>query len=226
MREIALDTETTGFDPERGDRIIEIGCVEMMDKIRTGNTFQAYINPRRDVPEGAFKVHGISTSFLLDKPYFEEVAEDFLTFIGNDHLVIHNAEFDLKFLNYELKLLKRPLLKPDRVTDTVLMARRKFPGAPASLDALCKRFVIDLSERTKHGALLDAELLAEVYLELMGGRQASMLLADEKTTTINTLTQNNRNFIPARNFPPTEAELSAHNEFIAKIKNALWTENV
>ncbi|MFM9891076.1 MAG: DNA polymerase III subunit epsilon, partial [Rickettsiales bacterium] len=171
MREICLDTETTGLDPFSGHRIVEIGAVEMINQVRTGNHFHVYLNPERDMPREAENIHGLSISFLSDKPKFREVARSFLEFIGDDKLVIHNAAFDLKFLNAELDVARLPTIDAARATDTVLIARKKFPGSPANLDALCKRFSIDTSARTKHGALLDAELLAEVYLELRGGRQ-------------------------------------------------------
>lgn len=226
MREIALDTETTGLDPLTGDRVVEIGCVEMYDRIRTGKTFQAYINPQRDMPEEAFRVHGISNEFLKDKPVFAAIAKDWLEFIGDSRLVIHNAQFDLKFLNHELKLLGLPSIPADRATDTIQIARRKFPGAPAKLDALCKRFNIDLSARTKHGALLDSELLADVYLELMGGRQEAMLLQAEPVNASASSAQVEAGVetlsIPRREFPPTPEELAAHEEFLKKIKNPLW----
>lgn len=227
MREIALDTETTGLDPKAGHRIVEIGCVEMMDRIRTGKTFQVYINPERDMPEEACRVHGLTSHFLSDKPVFEDIANDFLAFIGDDRLVIHNAEFDLKFLDFELRQLKKPPISLARVTDTLLLARRKFPGAPASLDALCKRYTIDLSGREKHGALLDCELLADVYLELMGGRQASMLLAQESVNASGGqegTIQKVRQPIPSRSFPSSDAELALHNAFITRIRNPLWMQ--
>ena len=164
MREIVLDTETTGLDPANGDRVVEIGCVETMHHIATGESFHVYINPERDMPQEAFNVHGLSEEFLSDKPVFAEIIGDFMAFIGDAPLVIHNAEFDMRFLNAEFKKLGRPLLPRERAIDTVAMARRKFPGAQANLDALCRRFEIDLSRRDKHGALLDAELLADVYL--------------------------------------------------------------
>jgi DNA polymerase-3 subunit epsilon len=168
MREILLDTETTGLDPKTGHRIVEIGCVELIHRKRTGATFHSYLNPERDMPQEAYRIHGISGEFLQDKPLFAHVAEDFSAFIEGATLVIHNASFDIKFLNAELKTINRPLLPLDKVIDTLLIARKRFPGSPASLDALCKRFKIDLSSREKHGALLDAELLAEVYIQLMG----------------------------------------------------------
>ena len=171
MREICLDTETTGIDPRDGHKIIEIACFELVNKVKTGNFFHSFVNPLRDVPVEAFRVHGISSEFLLDKPVFEIIADDFLRFIGDDPLVIHNAAFDLKFLNYELALIGKEPIENSRAIDTLLIARKKFPGAQNSLDALCKRFGIDLSARTKHGAVLDTQLLCDVYLELSGGAQ-------------------------------------------------------
>ncbi|UYV37309.1 DNA polymerase III subunit epsilon [Rhodobacteraceae bacterium D3-12] len=171
MREIVLDTETTGFDPESGDRIVEIGAVELIGHMPTGETYHQYINPQRDMPQEAFEVHGLSEEFLRDKPVFADIAQAFQDFVGDDKLVIHNASFDMKFLNAELKWANRQLLPMEQAIDTLAMARRKFPGAQASLDALCRRFGIDNSARTLHGALLDSEILAEVYLELIGGRQ-------------------------------------------------------
>ncbi|MBO9428513.1 DNA polymerase III subunit epsilon [Sulfitobacter sp. R18_1] len=175
MREVSLDTETTGFDPDTGDRIVEIGCVEMVNRITTGNRYHVYINPERSMPEEAFKVHGLSEDFLKDKPKFAEVKKDFLEFIGNDPLVIHNAAFDMKFLNAELKLCGDNPLK-NEVKDTLVMARRKFPGRNANLDALCNRYKIDKSSRTLHGALVDADLLAKVYLEITGGANYNLAL--------------------------------------------------
>lgn len=174
MREIVLDTETTGLDPTKGDRLVEIGAVEIVDKIATGRTFHVLINPQRDVPEDAYRVHGHSTEFLRDKPVFAAVVEDFLAFIGDDPLVIHNAEFDTRFLNAELVALGRVALAAERIVDLLALARRKHPGSPNSLDALCDRYRIDRSRRVRHGALLDAEILVEVYCELSGGRQRSL----------------------------------------------------
>lgn len=176
MREIVLDTETTGFDPETGDRLVEIGALELDGHLPTGRTFHVYLNPERPMPEGAFAVHGLGDEFLRTKPLFAAVADDFLAFIGDAPLVIHNASFDMKFLNHELGRLGRPPLPMERAVDTVTLARRRFPGAPASLDALCRRFGVDNAGRTLHGALLDSELLAEVYLDLMGGRQPDLVL--------------------------------------------------
>jgi DNA polymerase-3 subunit epsilon len=177
MREIVLDTETTGLDPSRGDRLVEIGAVEIIDKIASGRTFHVLINPQREVPEDAFRVHGHSTESLRDKPVFAAVVDDFLAFVGDDPLVIHNAEFDTRFLNAELARLDRATLAAERIIDTLALARRKHPGAANSLDALCDRYRIDRSRRVKHGALLDAEILVEVYCELSGGRQRSLGLA-------------------------------------------------
>lgn len=180
MREIVLDTETTGFDPESGDRIVEIGAVELINHMPSGATYHQYINPRRDMPEDAFKVHGLSEEFLRDFPPFEEIAQGFLDFIAESRLIIHNASFDMKFLNAELGWAGHTRLPDRRALDTLDMARKKFPGAPASLDALCRRFAIDNSARTLHGALLDSEILAEVYLELIGGRQPDLVLTQTR----------------------------------------------
>lgn len=174
MREIVLDTETTGFDPDTGDRIVEIGCVEIFNQIPTGKTWHTYLNPERDMPQGAFEVHGLSGEFLQDKPLFSAVVDGFLEFIGEADLVIHNATFDIGFLNAEMDAVSAGKISMTRVVDTLALARRKNPAGPNSLDALCRRFGVDNSGRTLHGALLDAELLAEVYLELKGGRQAGL----------------------------------------------------
>lgn len=183
MREIVLDTETTGMDPVDGDRLVEIGCLELVNHLPTGRTYHQYINPERDVPAEAVAVHGLTSAFLSDKPTFGEIVGDFLDFIGDDStLVIHNAAFDMKFLNAELKQFGFPSIEWKRVIDTLDMARRKFPGSPANLDALCRRFNIDNSNRTLHGALLDSELLAEVYMELMGGRQHGLGITVAQTS--------------------------------------------
>ncbi len=176
MREIVLDTETTGFKPEEGHRLVEIGCVELVNHVATGERFHVYINPQRPVPPDAIAVHGLTDEFLADKPTFDKVAAEFVAFIGDAPLVIHNAAFDMKFLNHELGRLGHLPMPMSRAVDTVAMARRKYPGSPASLDALCRRFGIDNSARTLHGALLDSEILAEVYLELIGGRQPGLVL--------------------------------------------------
>jgi DNA polymerase-3 subunit epsilon len=224
MREIVLDTETTGFDPLSGHRVVEIGCVELVNHLPTGESFHRYLNPERDMPEEAFKVHGLSAEFLADKPTFAEVVADFLAFIADDVLVIHNAEFDMKFLNAELARLGFKTMPMSRSIDTVAMARKRFPGAQANLDALCRRFEIDNTHRTKHGALLDAELLAEVYLQLIGGRQPGLELggAGGNGAKGGTAKPVERVARPARPHAPSEDELAAHAAFVAKMKNAVW----
>src|ERR1700729_3822591 len=179
MREIVLDTETTGLDPLRGDRLVEIGCVEIFNRMPTGQTYHVYINPERDMPKEAFDVHGLSSEFLADKPLFSAVVERFLEFIGEALLVIHKGSFDIRFNNAELERIKRPAISRDRLVDTLLLVRRKHPGVTNRLDDLCSRYAIDNSRRTKHGALLDAELLAEVYIDLIGARQSQLILASE-----------------------------------------------
>jgi len=179
MREIVLDTETTGLDPLRGDRLVELGCIELFNRMPTGQTFHRYINPERDMPAEAFAVHGLSTEFLASKPLFSEVVEEFLEFIADAPLVIHNASFDVSFINAELDRIKRAPIPKDRLVDTLLLARRKHPGVSNRLDDLCSRYAIDNSRRTKHGALLDAELLAEVYIDLIGARQSQLILASD-----------------------------------------------
>jgi DNA polymerase-3 subunit epsilon len=231
MREIVLDTETTGFDAVGGDRLVEIGCVELINHMPTSRTFWRYINPDRDMPLAAFQVHGLSTEFLSDKPRFAEVADALLEFIGDSPLIIHNAEFDMKFINVELERAGKQTIPFARAIDTVAMARKKFPGAPASLDALCKRFNIDNSSRTLHGALLDAQLLADVYLELMGGRQAGLILTEEISISVDLdFTGGRRTASPGIALPvrtprphaPSPEELVAHQAFIAKISSAIW----
>lgn len=229
MREIVLDTETTGLDPHRGDRLVEVGCVEIVNRFLTGRNFHRYINPERDMPLEAFKVHGLSEAFLSDKPLFSAIAEEFLDFIGEDTLVIHNASFDIGFLNAELKRLGKPALAMTRVVDTLMMARRKHPGAPASLDALCARYGIDNSRRTKHGALLDAEILAEVYAELTGGRQSSLGLLDQSAAPARAAAasspENAAAAIRVIAHVPliSPEELAAHRAFIGEMKDkALW----
>ena len=223
MREIVLDTETTGLDPLGGDRIVEIGCVELVNHVASGNTFQRYVNPERDMLEGAFWVHGLSSRFLADKPIFAAIAEDLLEFLNEDQLIIHNAAFDFGFLNAEFERLGRPALPPARAIDTVALARRKYPGAPASLDALCRRFEIDNSERTKHGALLDAELLAEVYLELIGGRQPGLVLRASPARGADAAEEAQPDAAkePRPHAPSTE-EKAAHAAFIATLDDPIW----
>lgn len=222
-REIVLDTETTGLDPLSGDRVVEIGCVELINHIPSGVTKRWYLNPERDMPEGAFRVHGLSSAFLADKPRFADIAEKFLGFIGDSRLVIHNADFDMKFLNAELRWAGRAPLAPERAIDTVIMARRKFPGAQASLDALCKRFGIDNTNRALHGALLDSELLAKVYLELLGGREPGLALAAQATGT-SSGSAVPRIPRPPRPHAPSEAEALAHQDFLSQIKDPIWLE--
>ncbi|WP_029012509.1 DNA polymerase III subunit epsilon [Niveispirillum irakense] len=222
MREIILDTETTGLDALNGDRLVEIGCVETINHVATGRHYHVYINPERDMPAEAEAVHGLSATFLADKPIFAAVVGDFLDFIADSPLVIHNATFDMGFLNAELARLGMPKLT-NPVTDTVKIARRRFPGAAASLDALCRRFEIDNSNRTLHGALLDAELLAEVYLELMGGRQPDLVLGAGQSIQVEVQqTVISRPVRPARPHAPTAEELAAHEAFIKGMKAPLW----
>jgi DNA polymerase-3 subunit epsilon len=224
MREIVLDTETTGFDPLTGHRIVEIGCVEVINFVATDQQLHLYINPERDMPPEAFAVHGLSEEFLRDKPVFAQICDEFLKFIGDSRLVIHNAEFDMRFINAELNRVGIKPLPMTRALDTVAMARRKFPGAPASLDALCRRFSIDNSNRTLHGALLDAQLLAEVYLELQGGRQPDLVLAGDRRDAggAEGAVQVKRTFREPRAHAPSDAELEAHGAMLKQLKNAVW----
>ncbi len=230
MREVVLDTETTGLDPKAGHRIIEIGALELENHLPTGRKFHHHINPEREVEAEAQAVHGIKTADLIGKPLFSEIVSELLEFLGDARLIIHNAEFDIGFLNAELKLLGFPPIAMTRAIDTVQMARRKFPGAPASLDALCQRFSIDNSNRTLHGALLDSELLCEVYLELIGGRQASLVGFDDTghqtgagAAAAQTILVRQRPARPARPHAALEEELTAHTALLAKLKNPIWT---
>ncbi|WP_421696673.1 DNA polymerase III subunit epsilon [Aestuariivirga sp.] len=225
MREIILDTETTGLDPSTGDRVVEIGAVELLDHLPTGRTFHVYINPERDMPREAEAVHGLSSAFLRDKPVFAAIAQPFLDFIGDATLVIHNASFDVAFLNAELGFLRLPSIPPERVVDTLHIARQKHPGAANSLDALCRRYGVDNSKRTKHGALLDSELLAEVYLELLGGRQTALILEAAVTKRATTVIATQINIHRPRPLPPrlTEEERIAHAAFVTSLgEYALW----
>ncbi len=227
MREIILDTETTGMDPSQGDRLVEIGCVEVMNYVPTGRTYHVYINPERDVPAEAVAVHGLTSAFLKDKPVFSQIYTDFLDFVAEGHLVIHNAEFDMKFINAELKKVGHKPIPEKRVTDTLMMARKKFPGSPASLDALCRRFSVDNSGRDFHGALLDAQLLAEVYLEMMGGRQHGLGLAQDNVAAsgdahISVQAQRQRSFREPRPHAPSPEELIAHELLLKEIKDPIW----
>jgi DNA polymerase-3 subunit epsilon len=224
-RGIVLDTETTGLNATGGDRIIEIGCVEVMHGIRTNNTFQCYINPERESSPGALRVHGLSREFLSDKPKFADIADNFLEFIGDASLIIHNANFDLGFLNHELGKIHIDRLS-NNIIDTLLLAKKKFPGAKVNLDALCKKFNIDSSKRVKHGALLDAELLADVYLELIGGSQTKLNLNTNKKEESNTpkiKVKPQTIIFEHRNFDLTEEEQQAHQEMLKKISGNLWT---
>lgn len=223
MREVVLDTETTGLSPENGDRVVEIGCLELANHMATGQTYQCYVNPEITMPSAAQDVHGLSDEFLADKPLFAAIADDFLAFVGDDPLIIHNAAFDMGFINDELRRLGTPSLPASQAVDTVSMARQKFPGAPASLDALCRRFGIDNSARTLHGALLDAELLAEVYLELRGGRQPGLVLEanDVATDAAGPIQRMARQ---PRPFAPSDAERAAHQKFLDNLTDPIWNK--
>ena len=232
MREIIFDTETTGLDPKTGDRMVEIGCVEMVGRIETGNSYHAYYNPERDMPAAAEAVHGLSSSFLSSKPLFKDTADELLEFLGDAPLVAHNAGFDFGFLNAELQLIGREPILMDRMVDTVAIARKKHPGAKLSLDALCTRYGVDRSHRVKHGALLDAELLAQVYVELTGGRQIGLELASDEpnielaateSPSIAKREQTQRAFREPRPHSANEAELARHAEFVAGIEDAIWS---
>ncbi|QUL37270.1 DNA polymerase III subunit epsilon [Erythrobacter sp. JK5] len=232
MREIVFDTETTGLDPKTGDRMVEIGCIEMIDRVETGSTYHAYYNPQRDMPAAAEAVHGLSSAFLAAKPLFSETAVELLAFLGDAPLVAHNAGFDFGFLNAELERIGREPVSLDRMVDTVAIARRKHPGAKLSLDALCTRYGIDRSHRVKHGALLDAELLAQVYVELTGGRQIGLELAAEETAAaIEVRDQSGAMTVAAgssrilrepRPHAASPEELARHREFMAGIENPIW----
>lgn len=227
MREISFDTETTGLDPNSGHRVVEIGCVELIDRRITGKNFHAYINPMRDMPAAAEAVHGLSQKFLSDKPVFADIAQNFLDFVRDDKLVIHNAGFDMKFINHELEQCKKPTIPFKQAIDTLEMTRKKFPGAKATLDALCGRYGIDLSRRDKHGALLDAELLADVYIELLGGKQGAMQLDPSKASrskAASPATLSSKKVRQKREFPVSEDELKAHADFLQKIKDPIWEQ--
>jgi DNA polymerase III subunit epsilon len=228
MREIVFDTETTGLDPLNGDRLVEIGCIELVNRMPTGATFHAYFNPDRDMPAAAEAVHGLSARFLADKLRFGHHADELLAFIGDSHMVAHNARFDFGFLNAELQRCGKALVDMARMIDTVAIARALHPGAKHSLDALCTRYGIDRSHRIKHGALLDAELLAQLYIELTGGRQIGLTLIAEDgetvTESVAMVATIARPVRPARIFLPSEGELARHQAFIAKLDNALWLD--
>lgn len=220
MREIVLDTETTGLKPKGGDRVVEIGCVELVNHVATENYYRVYINPERDMPIEAFRVHGLSEEFLADKPVFAEVMDGFLEFIKDAPLIIHNAEFDVGFLNAELEVLGRSKILISRAIDTVKMAREKFPGSRVNLDALCSRFNIDNTNRTLHGALLDAQLLSEVYLELIGGRQPGLELSEKKAKQLES--ESDAHQRPLRSHELTLDEVEAHENFIDQITAPIW----
>ncbi len=226
MREIVLDTETTGLSPKDGHKLVEIGCVELVNHVPTGSVYHQYINPERSMPEGAYKVHGLSEKFLRDFPVFKAVADNFLSFVKDSPLVIHNADFDMGFLNYELRSLGyNGPLKKNTVIDTLAMARKKFPGSPASLDALCKRFKVDNAKRVRHGALLDAEILADVYLELIGGRQVRLFKKEKEKTVVRFDLSRHEKVISfaKRSFVLEDSTLSRHQKFIEeKIKESGW----
>ncbi|NCO03745.1 MAG: DNA polymerase III subunit epsilon [Alphaproteobacteria bacterium] len=225
MREIVLDTETTGMDPEKGDKMVEIGCVELINHIPTGRTYHQYLNPERDVPAEVVAVHGLTYERLKKEPTFGEVVSDFLDFIGNDSkLVIHNAAFDMKFINAEIKTYGFASIDPKRIIDTLDIARRKFPGSPANLDALCRRFGINNDNRTLHGALLDSELLAEVYLELLGGRQRGLMIDEVPNTQVqeDSFKPKERVFREPRVFDVSDEEISAHEEMLSNLKDPIW----
>ncbi|MBM3595398.1 MAG: DNA polymerase III subunit epsilon [Alphaproteobacteria bacterium] len=225
MREIIFDTETTGLDPRAGDRLVEIGCIEMVNRVTTGRTWHCYFNPERDMPPDAERIHGLSSAFLADKPLFAARARDFLDFISDCPLVAHNALFDFGFVNAELAMCGLPGLGLERMVDTVALARIRHPGAKYTLDALCTRYGIDRSHRTLHGALLDAELLAQVYVELTGGRQIGLELVAEvqvATADVSVSVTIERPFRPARPHRPSAEELAAHREFLKTVRSPLW----
>lgn len=222
MREVVLDTETTGLDPASGHRVVEIGCVELINHAPTGREYQCYVNPEREIPPEAFEIHGLSAEFLNSKPLFAEVVDNLLAFIGSDPLVIHNAEFDLGFLDAELCRLGRAPMSRGGVVDTVQLARRNRPGSPANLDALCRRFAIDASARDRHGALLDAQLLAEVYLQLRGGRQPGLALAADAPQSATATGIAPTPPRPPRPHSPSQSETDAHRIFVDGLTKPIW----
>ncbi len=221
MREVVLDTETTGLDPAEGHRIVEIGCIELINHIPTGKVFHAYLNPERSMTHDAYAVHGLDDAFLAKQKLFDDIADPFLAFVGRSTLVIHNAGFDLKFINHELQLAGRGALEVDKVIDTLEIARHKFPGALASLDALCRRFGVDNSDRVNHGALLDAELLSCVYVELIGGRQPALGLQHQPAIPI-TGRADPTAIRPPRPHAPSAHELAIHAAFVARLEAPIW----
>jgi DNA polymerase-3 subunit epsilon len=221
VREIVLDTETTGLSWEAGDRIIDVACVELVNHVPTGKVFQTYVNPERKMSSEALAISGITDEFLADKPLFREIADELLAFAGDSRLIIHNAGFDLGFLNGELSGIGKPLFDEDNAVDTLKIAKEKYPGMPASLRALCRRFEIDLSGRSKHGALIDCMLLAEVYINLLGGRQSGLSFVTETADPAATL-KKERKVYEVRHFPPSEDEIATHGEFLRTLNCALW----
>ncbi len=222
MKRIVLDIETTGLDPRQGHKIVEIGCIELDNNYPTGNYFQQYINPDREMPEEAFRIHGLTKEFLADKPLFSDIAQKLLGFLNEGELVIHNAKFDVGFLNYELELSSNTSLKNFRVIDTLLLARKMFPGAANNLDALCKRYNIDTTKRKKHGALLDAELLADVFLEMNGGRQQGINLKIEKNIKAGTSVNTKNSLYSKKVVSPSKEEVLKHQNLMRNIKNNFW----
>jgi len=227
MREIVFDTETTGLDPLAGDRLVEIGCIELFNRFPTGKTFHGYFNPERDMPEAALKIHGLTVEFLKDQPLFAHLVAELIEFLGDAQLVAHNAMFDLAFLNAELERAGHPVVSRDRMIDTLLIARRKHPGAANRLDDLCARYAVDNSRRTKHGALLDAELLAEIYVELIGARQAQLILSQAPVITVpGEIIAMRQRPMPLPSRLTAEAQ-AAHRQFIASLgDNAIWRDYV
>ncbi|MDR1365477.1 MAG: DNA polymerase III subunit epsilon [Holosporales bacterium] len=224
LREVVLDTETTGLDPYSGHRVIEIGAVELINHVPTGREYQIYLNPERNVPAEATAISGITTEFLVGKPLFADAVDDFLNFISDSNLVIHNAAFDIKFLNFELDLVEKPQIAPSRAIDTLFIARKQFPGAPASLDALCNRFNIDTSARVKHGAVIDCGLLAEVYLNLIGGRQTKFAFSDKEKESLALSAKTKREFTEPRAYLPSQEEVKLHREFLKKLESPIWRD--
>jgi|TARA_B100000073_G_scaffold250142_1_gene210381 DNA polymerase-3 subunit epsilon len=220
MREIILDTETTGLDPKMGHRLVEIGAVELINHTPTGVNYQTYINPERDVDPGAQEIHGLTNEFLKQHPTFGDISAEFIDFLSNSTLVIHNAPFDLAFINMELNRLGEPSISSERVIDTLVLARKKFPGAQANLDALCRRFAIENRHRELHGALVDAALLADVYIELIGGKEPTLGLSAKKTNTV--AEDTTRVYQKPRSFPVTEEELELHRAFVKTLINPIW----
>jgi DNA polymerase III subunit epsilon len=225
LREIVFDTETTGLDPDQGDKLIEIGCVELIGGVQTGKTYHQFVNPERDIPDAATAIHGITLQQVRNCPVFGEIADDFLAFIGDAPLVAHNAEFDFKFINAELRNINRAPVPMSRMIDTMHMAKRQFPGARVSLDSLCARLGVDTSTRTKHGALIDSKILADVYIELLGGKQRGFELGATAASPQRAdvaMTKTDKPYREPRSFAPSETEFAAHQAFLATMKKPMW----